>query len=155
DLFLRRLYTTSRAADPAVADEQLDAWALPHEPNEPRWWVSKLERWGDELHARQGEAARFLWARLLDHLRVYQVRTASGSRNYTESAFQRFLRARPAAPAWVLEAKARLAAMRRLTGDPEPEVFRHVLEEIEGAQASDPSCKELTELRGWVLHQWA
>jgi tetratricopeptide (TPR) repeat protein len=153
DEIFKKVYEETKQGE---ADPELDAWQPRHPGNQKDWWKPKLERWGNDLWRRSENEVRFLWARILDHLRVYRVLDNGIQHKPAEEAYERFLRGSPD-PVLSLEARARLAYIRRTTGTGSLEELRDVIVSIKSAldETRDRSKGErLQRLLGWTLHEY-
>jgi tetratricopeptide (TPR) repeat protein len=138
------------------ADPELDAWRPRHPGNQKDWWKPKLERWGDDLWRRSENEVRFLWARILDYLRIYRVLDNGIQHKPAEEAYERFLRGSPD-PVLDLEARTRLAYIRRTTGTGSLKEIYDVIASIKSTldETRDRSKRErLQRLLGWALHEY-
>jgi hypothetical protein len=74
DAFLKAVYQRVVELDAAAAHPHLEQWAPPTTPATPGWWKSRVSDWGSALWASKPVLMAYLWARILDKLRVYSVR---------------------------------------------------------------------------------
>jgi tetratricopeptide (TPR) repeat protein len=157
DAFLRRVYETARHATPSATDAELDDCSAPLDVNPWDWWRRRLDDWGAGLRSERAADTAFLWARILDHLRLYKLVLPSGEvRNPALTAFQRFLDMAPGSCPRGFEAKARVLVMRRTTGETTHDAFEPLINEIRLAINIAASAEEAAELRrllNWTVHQ--
>jgi len=116
DKFLNEVYTQTKQF--AKSDGELDRWEVNHTINRNEWWRGELDRWKEELYAKKQSELDFLWAQILDYLRIYQLKDNGRDgdvRKPAEEAYLRFLKNKPETiPA--LGAKLQLAYIKRTTG---------------------------------------
>lgn len=164
DVFFRSLYGSvlsdlkDRNTVSPFNDPELDGWHT-YTPNlnDPDWWRNQVHAWSAELWAKYPHEVRFLWARILDYVRVYE--NASRGTRPAEDAYQRFLKSGVFPRSLrAMEAKARLAYIRRITGRGSLKEFREVLNEVEETKAQMASelqnFRDWDRLTGFILHQF-
>lgn len=156
---LEAVYQSVIARKPEAVDPELDDWTPGATALADDWWDAPIREWGEALRHDRGEAVRYLWARVLDHLRVYQVSEISGkTRNFVQEAFERFRGASPTSAYRMADAAVRAAVMRRTLGAPDlaafAEVDRTILDGI-ARTPDDGQRQEWQRLRGYELHQHA
>ncbi|VVB63884.1 NAD-dependent protein deacylase [uncultured archaeon] len=74
DDFLKAVYDQSKSY--AKSDGELDRWDqwnLDHPIKTPDWWKQELEFWGRHIKKGSGSNMDFLWAKMLDYLRIYEL----------------------------------------------------------------------------------
>ena len=116
DEFLNEVYTQTKRF--AKGDDELDRWEVNHTINSNEWWRGELDRWKEELYEKKQSKLDFLWAQILDYLRIYQLKNnvhEGDARKPAEEAYLRFLKTKPET-IHALEAKLQLAYIKRTTG---------------------------------------
>lgn len=158
DEFLRRIYSSASKATPSVVDHDLEDVSSPVDANPWNWWRCELDKWGTELRRIRPLDAAFLWARILDHLRIYKLVSPAGmSRNPALDAFNRFLAMTQSSCVRSLEAKVRVLVMKRTTGETNYHEFEPMVNEIRQAldKAGVPEqAAEIRRLLNWTKHQY-
>lgn len=162
DGFLEQVYQAAVARDVWLSDRELDDWhakSLRTESADWGWWKRGVRAWGRTLRRERPGDVAYLWARVLEHLRVYQVRRGRGEvHNFAADAFERFRHWGGAAPERRLDADARLAAMHRTIGEPDMREFAEILRRIKHAVGratdADTRCR-LERLLGRTQQQFA
>lgn len=153
DEFFRKVYEKAKQGKSEV---ELDNWQVQRSSNQKGWWKARLERWGDDLWRSSKNEVRFLWARILDYLRIYHVYRDGIGYRPAEEAYKRFLN-ESSDRVLNLEAKMRLAYVRRTAGIGSLEESYEVIDEIksslEGTQEKNEQ-KRLQMLLGRALHEY-
>ncbi len=112
DEFLRKVYEKAKQGKSQL---ELDNWQVQCPGNQKEWWKANLERWGDNLWQSSKNEVRFLWARILDYLRIYRFYQDETERRPAEEAYKRFLN-ESSDRVLNIEVKMRLAYIRRTVG---------------------------------------
>lgn len=153
DEFLHKVYEKAKQGKSQL---ELDNWWIQRRDNQKEgWWKIELKRWGDELWQRQKDDVRFLWAKILDYLRVYRIYQDRNDCKPAEEAYNRFLsdtsnRIRN------LEARMRMAYVRRTCGIDSLKESYNVIAEIKGLLEETKDKNEQGELQmllGRALHE--
>lgn len=138
-------------------DDELARWGRDDEHCDDRdWWIRNVAAWAAEVCAHNPERMRLLWARLVDHVRLYQINIDGMNRNLADEAYESIKRLRE--PALRYEAQARAAYMGRTMGRSRNaardlrRIIGKLRNEIDAAQNSR-SAEELPGLLGWCMHQ--
>lgn len=154
DKFFQKVY---KEANQGRSEPELDIWQPQCPSNQEDWWKAKLEGWGNNLWRHSKNEVRLLWARILDYLRVYQVyEDHETKREPAKEAYERFL-CGSSDISLNLEARARLAYIKRTTGIGSPEEFYEVVDNIKttlGEKRDKSDREKLQRLLGWALHQY-
>lgn len=113
DEFLRAVYQQTKGA---ASDDELNRWRSAHPGNAERWWLPGLQSWGEQLTKERRSDVDFLWAQILDYLRIYRLKEESGVvLRPAEDAYERFLKTH-SDPIRGLEADVQVAYIRRTMG---------------------------------------
>lgn len=152
DALFQRLYKLVLSFKPVDSDHELDSWQTSGS-NYPEWWRSQVRSWSAELWATSPQEMLFLWARILDYVRAYE--DVRRNTRPAEVAYQRFLSSGVDLRSLrAIEAKARLAYIRRTTGRGSLEEFQEVLKECKEARHQAPISMDWDRLIGFILHQF-
>ncbi len=162
DSFIEQIYQTSVARDAALADPELADWQckrLRTARADWGWWKGGVRAWGRQLRRTRTSDVCYLWARILEHLRIYQVKGPRGGvRNFAVDAFVRFRNCEEVSAERLLDADARLAAIRRTIGKPDLHEFATIVRRIKSAiqRTSNPKRRRsLKLLLGRTQQQFA
>jgi tetratricopeptide (TPR) repeat protein len=153
DEFLRKVYEKAKQGKSQL---ELDNWQGQCLGNQKEWWKAKLERWGDNLWQSSKNEVRFLWARILDYLRIYRVYQDETERRPAEEAYKRFLN-ESSDRVLNLEVKMRLAYVRRTVGMSSLEESYEVVDEIKSSLEETQGKNERKRLQmhlSRALHEY-
>lgn len=159
DKFLRAVYEQIKQY--TRADDELDRWQARHHSTRKAWWLPGLQSWGERLKEERRSNVDFLWAQILDYLRIYRLKDDSGVvRRPAEDAYERFLQSKPT-PIRAIEASVQLAYIRRTTETIASKdllvnfqtVIAHIWEELDNAK-SDRERSTLQGLLARAYHQF-
>ncbi len=118
DQFLQVVYQQTKNA--ANDDDELDCWQAARRGNAAQWWLPGLKSWGKRLSEESQRDVDYLWAQILDYLRIYRLEDESGAvRKPAGDAYARFLKTY-SDPIRALECDAQIAYIKRITRDAEP-----------------------------------
>ena len=152
DKFLHEVYKKTR---PGRSQLELDNWQIQHRNNQrERWWKTELEHWGGELWQKQRDDVRFLWATILDYLRIYRVYQDKTDYKPAEEAYNRFL-SDSSDSIRNIEARMRMAYLRRTCGENTLKESSQVIDEIKvllEETEDDNEQRKLQILLGQSLH---
>lgn len=162
DRFLKQVYQAVVGRDASLVDPELEDWQVRRIRTgqaDAGWWKSGVHAWGRKLRRERSPDVAYLWARILEHLRIYQVRGRHGEvHNFAADAFERFRQWDGVTTERLLDADARLAAMRRTIGQPDMREFASVLRRIKhaiGRTADSDVRSKLERLSGRTQQQFA
>jgi len=153
DKFLREVYEKTKQGRSQL---ELDNWWIQHRGNTKEWWKTELKRWGDELWQRQKDDVKFLWAKILDYLRVYRVYQDENDYKPAEEAYNRFL-SESSDHIRNSEARMRMAYVKRTCGMASLEDSYKVIDEIKSLLEETKDKNErrrLQMLLGRALHEY-
>ena len=152
DEFFQNVYEKARKGKSQL---ELDNWWIQRRDNQKEgWWEIELKRWGDRLWQRQKDDVRFLWAKILDYLRVYRVYQDMTDCKPAEEAYNRFL-SESSDRIRNLEARMRMAYLRRTCGENTLKESSQVIDEIKvllEETEDDNEQRKLQILLGQSLH---
>lgn len=153
DEFFHNVYEKAKQGKSQL---ELDNWWIQRRDNQKEgWWEIELKRWGDELWQRQKDDVRFLWAKILDYLRVYRVYQDRTDCKPAEEAYNRFL-SESSDRIRNLEARMRMAYVRRTCGMVSLEESYKVIDEIKSLLEETEDKNERRRLQillGRALHE--
>lgn len=127
DDFLKAVYDKTKRH--LGGDEELDKWnqwELNHSARTHDWWKRELIFWGEHIKKASPEDVDFLWAKILDYLRMYKLNWGGDEQRPAEEAYERFLRTNPRTIRG-LEASLQLAYIKRITRTDESDVTKKKL----------------------------
>ncbi|HIE14769.1 TPA: hypothetical protein EYP70_05800 [Candidatus Bathyarchaeota archaeon] len=153
DEFFRKVY---KKVEQGKSESELDNWRAQCSSNQEGWWKVKLERWGEDLWQSSKNEVRFLWACILDYLRIYRVYQDEIEHRPAEEAYKRFLN-ESSDCVLNLEVRMRVAYIRRTIGISSLEESCEVIDEIKNLLEKTQErngWKRLQMLLGRALHEY-
>jgi len=122
--------------------------------NEKDWWKVNFEIWKQGMWEENPSGVKLLWARILEHVRVYD----DGKRNnLVKNAYEQFLESQPNSPILEVDTKAHIAYSLRTTNVYDFPKFQKVIEEIEielNRETRIAPRKKLNEIYAWTIHEY-
>jgi tetratricopeptide (TPR) repeat protein len=162
DDFLKSVY--ERTKHSLQCDDELDQWLIAQKGKTEGWWKKELATWGKQVNQTKRSDMEFLWAQILDYLRIYKLERKGGEiRRPAEEAYNLFLELNPG-NIRELEAQLQLAYIERITRTDESDdakaelikTFHNLINIIKiKLETNETERAELTKLLARAYHELA
>lgn len=154
ELFKKVYSRTTRIANYSSNANRSKIPMNPQKGNKERWWNEQFENWKIDLWKEKSSEMRLLWARILEHVRIYD--NGKGD-NLVKIAYERFLESQPNNRILELDAKAHIVYALRTTNIYDFPKFEEIISEIEmelNNETEKDLRKKLNALYSWTIHEY-